>query len=97
VVNAQAKAALTTLNFMQTMGLDKNNKTISSQFTYLSANATTVVVQPRTLRVPLLTLIPIPFLTVRHSDVHDDTFNALWHTVVVVCESCAVSRDYAGV
>jgi Protein of unknown function (DUF2589) len=68
VVNTQARTALTSLNFIRTFGFDQNNKTITSQFTYLATNASTGLVKARTLRVPLLTLIPVPFLRVRWAD-----------------------------
>ena len=65
VVNAQANAALTTINFIQAVGFDVNGSCIYSTFQYNVTNATTGAVQTNSISVPFLTIVPIPFLRVR--------------------------------
>jgi hypothetical protein len=63
-VDAQAMAAFTTLSFIQNVGFDNTGKVINSQFTYNITNTTTNEVQENTMSVPLLTILPIPYLRV---------------------------------
>jgi hypothetical protein len=64
VVNAQAQAAMSTVNFIRSIGFDRNNKTINVNFAYQSINASTGLVTKHTLSVPVLTILPIPYLRV---------------------------------
>jgi hypothetical protein len=63
-VNAQAQAVLTTMNFVQNIGFDPNGDVIHVDFVFNRTNASTGEVQENSLSVPLLTLLPIPFLRV---------------------------------
>jgi hypothetical protein len=63
-VNAQAQAALASVNFIKNIGFDRNNRTINVVFGYSSVNATTGATVKNSLSVPLLTLMPIPYLRV---------------------------------
>ena len=65
VVNAQAYAALTTIEFVKAVGFDSNGSAIYADFDYNVTNATTGVVQTNSISVPFLTIVPIPFLRVR--------------------------------
>jgi Protein of unknown function (DUF2589) len=64
VIDAQAKAAATTVKFIQAMGFDADGHARTVDFGYSTTNATTGVVQEKKLRVPLLTIVPIPFIRV---------------------------------
>ena len=64
VVNAQAAAAVTTIAFIHTIGMD-NGTVRMLQFSYNTRNATTGVMQAKSLAVPLLAIVPIPYLRVR--------------------------------
>jgi hypothetical protein len=63
-VDAQAKAALTTVTYLQKLGLDEKGVARTVDFTYTTTNQTTGFRVQRTLRVPLLTIVPIPYLRV---------------------------------
>ena len=65
VINAQAQAAMSTINFVNSVAFDSNKKAISVSFIYNSINSTSGTVQTNNLTVPLLTMLPIPFIQVR--------------------------------
>src|SRR5690349_18784915 len=64
-VNAQAASAMTTINFINTVGFDANHSAITVSFTYQSVNPDTGAQQNNTITVPFLTIVPIPYLQVR--------------------------------
>jgi Protein of unknown function (DUF2589) len=65
VIDAQAVAATTTLEFIQSFGMDEDGNAVMVDFTYATTNSTTGALYNTTLHVPLLTIIPIPFMRVR--------------------------------
>jgi hypothetical protein len=65
VIIAQAQAAMATVNFIKTIGFDENNQSINVQFSYSAINATTGQLTENTLSVPLLSIVPIPYIRVR--------------------------------
>ncbi len=67
VVDAQGIAALSTVNFIQQVGFTNKNEAINVNFTYQSLNGTTGRQQTNILSVPILTILPIPFIRVRFS------------------------------
>ena len=64
IVNAQAQAAMSTINFIRSIGFDKDNKTINVNFSYQSINATSGLLTKHVLSVPVLTILPIPYIRV---------------------------------
>jgi Protein of unknown function (DUF2589) len=70
VVDAQAKAAVATANFVQEIGFEDSTAggvrhAIAVEFTYNTTNTTSGAVQTNTLSVPLLTILPVPYLRVK--------------------------------
>ncbi len=65
VINAQAQAAMSTINFVNSVGFNANKEAIMVAFKYNVTNATTGLTQTNQLTVPILTIMPIPFLRVR--------------------------------
>jgi hypothetical protein len=63
-VNAQAQAVLSTMNFVQSVGFSPTGEVVHVDFVFNRTNASTGEVQENSLSVPLLTLLPIPFLRV---------------------------------
>jgi hypothetical protein len=63
-VNAQAQAALTTLNFVKSVGFDDNGDAIYVEFVFNRTNATTGSVEENRIEVPILTILPVPYLRV---------------------------------
>lgn len=57
-VEAQAKAAMTTVQFIREVGFDRNGEVNSISFTATKGDNRT------TITVPLLTIVPIPFLRI---------------------------------
>jgi hypothetical protein len=69
VVEAQAKAALHTVEFISKVGFDNSSNLVTVDFYYNTVNATTGSRIENVIQVPLLTIMPIPFLQVRdHSE-----------------------------
>ncbi len=64
VINAQAQAALSTINFIQSVGFNANKEAITVSYTYNTTNATTGLVQTNELTIPVLTIMPIPYIRV---------------------------------
>jgi uncharacterized protein DUF2589 len=74
VIKAQALAAQTTINFIEKVGLEEDSVTgdlalRTAEFTFIQpvpdpANPGAIIEQEATLRVPLLSLAPIPFIRV---------------------------------
>ena len=65
VVNAQAASAMTTVNFINTVGFDANRTAVTVSFSYQSLDPTTGAELNNTITVPFLTIVPIPYLQVR--------------------------------
>jgi hypothetical protein len=74
VIDAQAKAASTTVKFIQGMGFDSEGHARTVDFGYSTTNTTTGIVEEKKLRVPLLTIVPIPFIRVRLVDGRGEAF-----------------------
>eukprot|EP00567_Pseudictyota_dubia_P010101 CAMPEP_0197460714 /NCGR_PEP_ID=MMETSP1175-20131217/54760_1 /TAXON_ID=1003142 /ORGANISM="Triceratium dubium, Strain CCMP147" /LENGTH=204 /DNA_ID=CAMNT_0042995863 /DNA_START=82 /DNA_END=696 /DNA_ORIENTATION=- len=72
VVNAQAQAAMTTVDFVNAVGFHENKTAIMVAFTYDSTNENGTRVNSR-LEVPILTMLPIPHLQVDEATIE---FNA---------------------
>jgi hypothetical protein len=64
IIKAQAMAAQSTADFIKSIGLDENNNVINVDFDYEVLNATSGEKYTNTLTVPLLTIVPIPFIKV---------------------------------
>ncbi len=65
VIKAQSQAAMTTVDFINAVGFEKENRSvINVDFKYVATdeNGTDV---PKTLTVPFLAMLPIPSLEVR--------------------------------
>jgi hypothetical protein len=73
VIQAQAASALTTIDFIKSVGMDSNGSIINVEFIYNITNATSGQRQANSLKVPLLTIVPIPFINVDECTI---TFNA---------------------
>jgi hypothetical protein len=72
VVEAQAKSAITTANFIKEVAFDKEGKVVNVDFKYNRKNDDGKD-QEFTLTVPFLTMIPIPYISVKSAVVE---FNA---------------------
>jgi len=72
VVEAQAKSALRTTDFIKQVAFDRNGKLIDVDFTYSRRNDSGVD-EDFTLTVPLLTMVPIPYIAIDEAIVE---FNA---------------------
>jgi hypothetical protein len=57
-IQAQANAAISTVEFIKNVGFDKDNKVTNVTFKYGEEEA------EQTLKVPLLTIVPIPFIRI---------------------------------
>jgi hypothetical protein len=64
VITAQAQAAARTVEFITSVGFDDQGSAVNVEFTYKTTNDTTGALADVTLSVPLLTLLPIPYLRV---------------------------------
>jgi hypothetical protein len=72
VVEAQAKSAITTANFIKEVAFDKQGKVVNVDFSYNRKNDNGSD-QQFTLTVPFLTMLPVPYITVSSAVVE---FNA---------------------
>jgi hypothetical protein len=63
-IDAQAQAAMTTLNFIRNVGFEPNGDALMVQFVYNVTNATSGEVEENIMDVPFITILPIPFLEV---------------------------------
>jgi len=63
VVEAQAKSAITTANFIKEVAFDSEGKVIDVNFTYNRKNDDGKD-QQFTLTVPFLTMLPVPYITI---------------------------------
>ena len=64
VIDAQAQAAISTVEFINAVGFDENRNAINVQFSYNVTNITTGEQYENTISVPFLTIVPIPFIRV---------------------------------
>jgi len=87
VVRAQTQAAMTSVDFIKAVGFDigVDNKPVMVTFSYDKAveetdaeGNTTVEVRPFNLTVPILTMLPIPFIRVEETTID---FNAKINSV----------------
>lgn len=72
IIEAQAKSAITTANFIKDVGFDKNDDVVNVKFRYEKTNEQGQT-QDFELAVPFLTMVPIPYITVDEASVE---FNA---------------------
>jgi hypothetical protein len=72
VVEAQAKSAITTANFIREVGFDKEGKVVDVDFTYNRKNDNGSD-QEFTLTLPFLSMLPVPYITVQNAVIE---FNA---------------------
>lgn len=81
VIKAQAQAAVTSVDFIKAVGFDKDGKPEMVTFSYdkpiekkdATTGEVTIVVEPYKLTVPLLAMVPIPFIRVEETTID---FNA---------------------
>jgi len=73
VVHAQAESALATVDFIKSVGFDKNNEVVNVDFKYKKIPPEGGEGESCGLSVPLLTIVPIPFLRIEETIVE---FNA---------------------
>jgi hypothetical protein len=64
VINAQAQAAMTTVNFINSVGFHNENRSVINVDFLYSATDENGADQPRKLTVPFLAMLPIPNLEV---------------------------------
>lgn len=72
VVEAQAKSAITTANFIKEVGFGKDGKVVNVDFTYNRKNDNGSD-QEFTLTLPFITMLPIPYITITSAEIE---FNA---------------------
>ena len=69
---------MNTVNFINTVGFDANGSALMVQFGYNATNATTGASYYNVVEVPMLTIVPIPYLQVRSA-------LPLWY---ITCKTC---------
>jgi hypothetical protein len=72
-VEAQAKAAMTTVDFINAVGFDEDQtgkKVRNVTFSYVTGRDRNNQDIQSTLDVPLLSIVPIPFLRIENMDIH---------------------------
>lgn len=72
IVEAQAKSAISTANFVKEVGFDKEGKVVNADFTYNRKNDDGSD-QEFTLTLPFITMLPVPYITIKNAVVE---FNA---------------------
>ena len=72
IVEAQAKSAISTANFVKEVGFDKEGKVVNADFTYNRKNDNGSD-QEFTLTLPFITMLPVPYITIKNAVVE---FNA---------------------
>ncbi|TFG46564.1 MAG: DUF2589 domain-containing protein [Candidatus Brocadiia bacterium] len=63
VIEAQARAAISTVNFIKSVAFDKDGKVVTVDFKY-NRKDDNGEEQEYTLTVPFLTMLPIPYITI---------------------------------
>jgi hypothetical protein len=96
VINAQAKAANVTASFIQQMAFTQGTgadetalKTVTFDFSQMLGSDTTTMGAGSTIRVPLLSLLPIPFIRVDSMSLH---FNVNLHRT----DTTTITNDLTG-
>ncbi len=64
VVSAQAAASMSTVNFIQTMGFDEDNKAIMVDYKMQTVNGTTGALETRKISIPMIAMLTVPLLEV---------------------------------
>ncbi|MEO5373291.1 MAG: DUF2589 domain-containing protein [Alphaproteobacteria bacterium] len=72
IVEAQAKSAITTANFIKEVGFTKDNKVVNVDFTYNKKNDSGSD-EEFTLTLPFITMLPVPYISISYAEVE---FNA---------------------
>ncbi len=89
VVEAQAKAALTTVNFIKEVAFDQEGKARQVNFTYTRSD-TDGKTREYNLSVPFLTMLPIPYIAVKKATIG---FNAKITSTVSADTSDSLKTD----
>jgi hypothetical protein len=66
-IEAQSKAALATVDFLRSVGFDENGNILNVVFKYRAGTEEDDIQE---LQVPLLTIVPIPFLRIDNMDIN---------------------------
>jgi hypothetical protein len=66
IVEAQAKSAISTANFVKEVGFDKEGKAVNVDFSYNRKNDDGGD-QEFTLSLPFITMLPVPYITVKNA------------------------------
>jgi hypothetical protein len=66
-IEAQSKAALATVDFIRSVGFDENGNILNVVFKYRGGSEEDDIQE---LQVPLLTIVPIPFLRIDNMDIN---------------------------
>ncbi|MEM6722281.1 MAG: DUF2589 domain-containing protein [Bacteroidota bacterium] len=90
VIDAQAAAALSTVDFINEVGLDGSGQVKNVTFTYSKLVDGSTTPTSVTLTTPLLTIVPIPFIRVADTTID---FNAKISSVTTVTTSTSHSLD----
>lgn len=70
-IQAQANAAITTVDFINAVGFEKDGKVKNMKFSVMNGpKPETGEAQMMTLEVPYLSILPIPFLRIENLDIH---------------------------
>jgi Protein of unknown function (DUF2589) len=91
VLDAQAQAATTTINFLQTFAMFPNGSMKMIEFTYSATNATSGQLYDTKMYVPLITILPVPFIRVSavatSLQLHEDSVyvHVVFDGMVMVC------------
>ena len=72
IVEAQAKSAIATANFIREVAFDKEGRAVTSDFRYTRVGQDGRV-QEYSLSVPFITMLPIPYVAIEHAEIE---FNA---------------------
>lgn len=72
VVEAQAKSAITTANFIKEIGFTRDGKVVNVDFTYNRKNDNGSD-QEFTLTLPFISMLPVPYITINSAEIE---FNA---------------------
>lgn len=72
IIEAQAKSAIATANFVREVAFDKEGRAVMSEFRYRRV-ADDGREQEVVLSVPFITMLPIPYVTIEHAEIE---FNA---------------------
>jgi hypothetical protein len=89
VVEAQAKAAITTVNFIKEVAFDKEGQARQVSFTYTRSEADGTAREYK-LSVPFLTMLPIPYIAVKKATID---FNAKITSTVSSDSSDSLKTD----